>query len=323
MLYSPLHIYSCMPSALLGCSGSPSRCYEHLPSFIMIRNSTSQEFTGRCWGHLIEMFRPNPGYSSMRKDNVTKPAEIVDRRWGEERKDSNTDNNASVSFQLTKWMLGLRMEDETIRVAVGLRLGIPLCRPHKCSHCGATVDDLATHGLSCRWSEGRAPATQQSMTSRTGHCPQLKYHHDWNLLVFTGLTESTMMGVPFCPGNAERCSYGTSCAQTPSHPRSFHLLWGRLEWWLPRQNNWRMPSTPILTPATISCRSWWRLRGSWERQQRTSYGIWADSSTGQLENPVAETISCRESQLRYKGGMRQRCWERQGPGGTREAGDPF
>ena len=54
-------------------------------------------------------------------------------------------------------LLGLRMEDETTRVAVGLRLGTPLCRPHECSHCGATVDDLATHGLSCRWSEGRHP----------------------------------------------------------------------------------------------------------------------------------------------------------------------
>ena len=53
--------------------------------------------------------------------------------------------------------LGLRMDDDTIRVAVGLRLGIPLCHPHKCSLCGAEVDNLATHGLSCRRSEGRHP----------------------------------------------------------------------------------------------------------------------------------------------------------------------
>ena len=30
-------------------------------------------------------------------------------------------------------LLGLRMEDETTRVAMGLRLGTPLCRPHECS----------------------------------------------------------------------------------------------------------------------------------------------------------------------------------------------
>ena len=53
--------------------------------------------------------------------------------------------------------LGLRLDDETTRVAVGLRLGTPLCRPHECSNCGTMVDDLATHGLSCRFSEGRHP----------------------------------------------------------------------------------------------------------------------------------------------------------------------
>ena len=51
--------------------------------------------------------------------------------------------------------LGLRMDDDTIRVAVGLRLGAPLCRPHTCCHCGSEVDALATHGLSCRQSQGR------------------------------------------------------------------------------------------------------------------------------------------------------------------------
>ena len=49
--------------------------------------------------------------------------------------------------------LGLRMDD-TIRVAVGLRLGSTLCRPHSCQHCRAEVDHLATHGLSCRKNEG-------------------------------------------------------------------------------------------------------------------------------------------------------------------------
>ena len=33
--------------------------------------------------------------------------------------------------------------------------GRPICRPHASTHCGEEVDSLATHGLSCRWSEGR------------------------------------------------------------------------------------------------------------------------------------------------------------------------
>ena len=51
--------------------------------------------------------------------------------------------------------LGLRMDDEVIQVAMGLRLGATLCQPHKCHHCGAHVDHLVTHGLSCRKSQGR------------------------------------------------------------------------------------------------------------------------------------------------------------------------
>ena len=53
--------------------------------------------------------------------------------------------------------LGLRMSDETVRVAVGLRLGNPICQPHQCLHCGSEVTELGTHGLSCRKSQGRHP----------------------------------------------------------------------------------------------------------------------------------------------------------------------
>ena len=42
------------------------------------------------------------------------------------------------------------MNDETVRIAIGLHLGALLCQPHYCSHCGANVDCFGTHGLSCR-----------------------------------------------------------------------------------------------------------------------------------------------------------------------------
>ena len=51
--------------------------------------------------------------------------------------------------------LGLRMDNETLRIAIGLRLGCPLSQPHACVHCGEEVDRYATHGLSCKWSQGR------------------------------------------------------------------------------------------------------------------------------------------------------------------------
>ena len=51
--------------------------------------------------------------------------------------------------------MGLRMDDSTIRVAIGIRLGLPLAHPHNCGLCGAEVDKLSTHGLSCKMSRGR------------------------------------------------------------------------------------------------------------------------------------------------------------------------
>jgi hypothetical protein len=50
---------------------------------------------------------------------------------------------------------GLRLDDEAVRVAVGLRLGSKLCEPHQCP-CGANVSPEGTHGLACRRSSGRS-----------------------------------------------------------------------------------------------------------------------------------------------------------------------
>jgi len=44
--------------------------------------------------------------------------------------------------------LGLQMDNETLRIAAGLRLGSAICYPHQCSHCDAEADRLATHSLS-------------------------------------------------------------------------------------------------------------------------------------------------------------------------------
>ena len=70
---------------------------------------------------------------------------------------------------------GLRLDDEAIRVAVGLRLGINLCQPHQCP-CGTLVDARGTHGLACRRSSGR-----------------MARHHNINDLIYRGLIRA---GVP-------------------------------------------------------------------------------------------------------------------------------
>ena len=67
---------------------------------------------------------------------------------------------------------GLRLDDESIRVAVGLRLGVNLCEPHPCP-CGSLVDSRGTHGLACKRSSGR-----------------IARHHHLNDLICRGLTRA-------------------------------------------------------------------------------------------------------------------------------------
>ena len=46
--------------------------------------------------------------------------------------------------------LGLCLDDVSVRICIALRLGLPVCAPHSCRHCGAAVDSLGLHGLSCK-----------------------------------------------------------------------------------------------------------------------------------------------------------------------------
>jgi hypothetical protein len=70
---------------------------------------------------------------------------------------------------------GLRLDDEAVRVAIGMRLGSELCQPHRCP-CGVLVDTLGSHALSCRQNSGR---TQR--------------HHYLNDLVWRALSRA---GIP-------------------------------------------------------------------------------------------------------------------------------
>jgi len=44
---------------------------------------------------------------------------------------------------------GLKLDNEAVRVAVGLRLGLNLCIPHAC-HCGGQADARGLHGFVCK-----------------------------------------------------------------------------------------------------------------------------------------------------------------------------
>ena len=72
---------------------------------------------------------------------------------------------------------GLRLSDEAVRVAVGLRLGTTLCQAHECP-CGAKVDERGTHSLSCKRNPGRA-----------------QRHHYLNDMIWRAMTSASIPAV--------------------------------------------------------------------------------------------------------------------------------
>ena len=50
--------------------------------------------------------------------------------------------------------LGIRLDNFSLRNAIALRIGAPVCLPHTCI-CGQQVDSLGHYGLSCKNSAGR------------------------------------------------------------------------------------------------------------------------------------------------------------------------
>ena len=49
---------------------------------------------------------------------------------------------------------GLRLDDDVVRVGVGLRLGLQICESHRCV-CDSMVDQQGLHALSCKFGIGR------------------------------------------------------------------------------------------------------------------------------------------------------------------------
>ena len=72
---------------------------------------------------------------------------------------------------------GLRLDNEAVRVAVGLSLGTSICELHQCP-CGKQVDARGTHGLSCKRGTGRSIR-----------------HHELNDIIYRALTRASTPSV--------------------------------------------------------------------------------------------------------------------------------
>ena len=64
--------------------------------------------------------------------------------------------------------LGLKLDDQQLRISIGLRLGANICVAHTC-HCGKRVERDGLHGLSCTKSAGcfSPHATLNSLIKQT------------------------------------------------------------------------------------------------------------------------------------------------------------
>ena len=55
--------------------------------------------------------------------------------------------------------IGLKLDNVSLRIACGIRLGSNICQPYKCT-CGSLVDSTGRHGLSCKNAKGTFPRHQ-------------------------------------------------------------------------------------------------------------------------------------------------------------------
>ena len=145
--------------------------------------------------------------------------------------DSATDSQTSACLLAVKcretsiWLsalpvasLGLRLDDEAVRIAVGLCLGLPLFRPHQCVHCGSLVDGLSTRRLSCQFSKGRHPrhAGINDVIKRSLDAAQIPSHLELTgLYLSDGKCPDGALVVPWKGGKA--LAWDATCPDTLAH----------------------------------------------------------------------------------------------------------
>ena len=133
----------------------------HLANF-PISNYPERDSALATWSKdLSPLHTPNTS-SSQRMWEEPRVASVLDSLLATGDQESTARLLAASSNESGAWLhappissLGLRMSNDAVRIAVGLRVGAPLCQPHTCAHCGKGMDQFGRHGLSCKSSQGR------------------------------------------------------------------------------------------------------------------------------------------------------------------------
>ena len=156
--------------------------------------------------------------------------------------------------------LGFRMDDNVVRVAVGLLLGVSLCQPHQYYQYGTEVDHLGLHGLSCRMSQGwhlRHAAVNELIRKALASAKAPLHLEPSDTSCANGKRSDGATVLPWKCGRAlvwdATCpdTYAASQhAQIPMPPHIWPLLPGRLVWLQSRQSSERQKSMPTSVLAT-------------------------------------------------------------------------
>ena len=75
--------------------------------------------------------------------------------------------------------VGTRLDDSSLQIAMKLRLGARICKPH-IFICGDPVDSSGTRGFSCRMSAARLSRHAAVTTSSRNYCHLPDFHRGWN-----------------------------------------------------------------------------------------------------------------------------------------------
>jgi len=95
-------------------------------------------------------------------------------------------------FALPIASCGLKLDDEAVRMAVGLRLGLNFCVPHQCC-CRALVDASGRLSFVCKQAPGKTARHHALNDVVARHSPQLAFQCAESQLVYATQTVNVQM----------------------------------------------------------------------------------------------------------------------------------
>ena len=145
------------PSAFLASAVATSELQGLILSNCQVGSNTSFDDALSAWAEDVQLNAPQEFRHSQKAWDLPMVKKSFHRLNEICSDDTDRARLLAVSSQRgSEWLkalplssCGLLLEDEALRVAVGLRLGAKLCEPHSCP-CGSQVGGNGLHGLSCK-----------------------------------------------------------------------------------------------------------------------------------------------------------------------------